>query len=343
MEEKINQLPGPIEEVPGGEVVLPEVLSLLPLRNWVVFPVLVTPLGVGRENSIKLVNESVVGGNRIIGVVAMKDPSVENPTLEDVYKIGTAVVIRILGQVPDGIRLIVQGIARIEILEAVQTTPYLRVKIRRIPEPEVHPEEALEIEALKRSIITLFKKAVTLSPEMPDEMQGLADNIADPRILTDLIAAQMPRFTTAEKQQVLETIPLKERMQTLIGLLAREVQVLELSSKVESAVSSEMGKTQREYYLREQMKAIQRELGEGDERAQEIDELRQKIEAAQMPEEAAKEANRELDRLARMSPGAPEYTVARTYIEWLVSMPWAISTTDNLDIAEVKQILDEEH
>jgi len=338
-----HPVPENLEVVPGDEMVLPEELSLLPLRNWVVFPVLVTPLGVGRENSIKLVNESVVGGNRIIGVVAMKDPSVENPTLEDVYKIGTAVVIRILGQVPDGIRLIVQGISRIEILEAVQTTPYLRVKIRRIPEPEVRPEEALEIEALKRSIITLFKKAVTLSPEMPDEMQGLADNIADPRILTDLIAAQMPRFTTAEKQQILETIPLKERMQVLIGLLAREVQVLELSSKVESEVSSELGKTQREYYLREQMKAIQRELGEGDERTREIEELRQKIEAAQMPEEAAKEAHRELDRLARMSPGAPEYTVARTYIEWLVSMPWAISTPDNLNITEVKQILDEDH
>jgi len=332
-----------LDGTPDGRMTLPEELNLLPLRDVVIFPVLVAPLGVGRENSVRLINESVVGGNRIIGVVAMKDPTIETPTLDDVYRIGTAVAIRMMGQLPEGIRLIVQGIGRIEILEAVQTTPYLRVKVRPIKEPEIGMDEALEIEAIKRSIGNLFQRAVSLSRDLPDEMQGLVTNINDPRILTDLIAAQMPRLTTQERQQILETIPIRERMQTLLALLAREVQVLELGSKLESEVSSELGKSQREYYLREQMKAIQRELGEGDERTQEVEELREKIEAAQMPEEARKAADREVDRLLRIPPGSPEYTVSRTYIDWLIALPWAISTEDNLDIGEVKRILDADH
>src|SRR5947207_2085517 len=174
-------------------------------------------------------------------------------------------------------------------------------------------------------------------------MEGFASNIKDPRVLADLIAAQMPRLSAEERQQILETIPVKERMQRLVALLAREVQVLELSSKVQSEVNTELGKSQRDYYLREQMKAIQRELGEGDDRTQEIEELRQKIESAGMPEEALKAANHELDRLQRMPPAAPEYTVARTYIDWLATLPWAAGTTDNLDIPAVKKILDTDH
>src|SRR5687767_3161098 len=344
MEEKnLSEIIDQLDGASDGKMTLPEELNLLPLREVVIFPVLVAPLGVGRENSVRLVNESVVGGNRIIGVVTLKDSSIENPTLDDVFKIGTAVAIRMMGQLPEGIRLIVQGIGRFEIVEAIQTQPYLRVKIRPIPEPEVKPEEGLEIEALKRSIGSLFQKAVHLSPDLPDEMQGFAGNINDPRILTDLIAAQMPRLSTEERQQILETIPVRERMQALVGMLAREVQVLELSSKVQSEVTTELGKSQREYYLREQMKAIQKELGEGDDRTQDIDELREKIEAAKMPEEALKEANRELERLQRMNPAAPEYTVSRTYIDWLVTLPWSTGTLDNLDIPDVKKTLDEDH
>ena len=339
----LTEIVDELDGIPDGKMTIPEELNLLPLREVVIFPVLVAPLGVGRENSVKLVNESVVGGNRIIGVVTLRDPSIETPTLDDVYKIGTAVAIRMMGQLPEGIRLIVQGIGRFEIVEALQTTPYLRVKVRPIQEPEIAQEEELEVEALKRSIATLFQKAVTLSPDLPDEMQGFANNINDPRILTDLIAAQMPRLSTEERQSILETIPIRERMQALVGLLAREVQVLELSSKVQGEVTAELGKSQREYYLREQMKAIQKELGEGDERTQEIDELKEKIEAAKLPEEALKEANRELDRLQRMNPAAPEYTVARTYIDWLVALPWSLATEDNLDIPEVKSILDTDH
>src|SRR5678816_3848788 len=207
MEIKELELKDIIDELDGnvdGKMNLPEELNLLPLREVVIFPVLVAPLGVGRENSIKLVNESVVGGNRLIAVSCMKDPSIEDPAVDDVYKIGTVVAIRMMAQVPEGIRLIVQGIQRFEILEAVQTKPYLRVKVRPIEEPPLAPEDALEIEALKRNIGQMFNRVVQLSPDLPDEMQNLPGNVQEPGVLTDLIAAQMPRLTFQERQEILE-------------------------------------------------------------------------------------------------------------------------------------------
>lgn len=331
------------EQEGDSKPAIPEEINLLPLREVVIFPVLVAPLGVGRENSIKLVNESVVDGNRLIAVACMKDPSIENPTIEDVYKIGSVVAIRMMAQVPEGIRLIVQGIQRFEILEAVQTTPYLRVKIRPIAEPKVTEEEQLEIEALKRSVGQMFSRIVQLSQDLPDEMQNLPNNVTDASALTDLIAAQMPRLSFQERQEILETVAIVPRMKRLLELISREVQVLELGNRLQSEVAQEMGKTQREYYLREHMRQIQKELGEGDDRTQELDELREKIAQAGMPEEARKEADRELDRLSRMNPAAPEYNITRTYLDWMVQMPWQVSSEDNLDIAEVKRILDEDH
>lgn len=322
---------------------IPDEINLLPLREVVLFPVLVAPLGVGRENSIRLVNESVVGGNRLIAVACMKDPTVENPGLDDVYKIGTVVAIRMMASVPEGIRLIVQGIQRFEILEVVQTTPYLRVKIRPIEEPPVSESDQMEIEAMRRNISQMFHRIVEISPDLPDEMQNLPNNVHDANVLTDLIAAQMPRLTFMERQEILETIEVKPRMKRLMELLSREAQVLELGSKLQSEVAQELGKTQREYYLREHMRQIQKELGEGDDRTQEMDELREKIARSGMLEEARKEAERELDRLARMNPAAPEYNVTRTYLEWMVAMPWQVSSEDNLDIAKVKAVLDEDH
>ena len=221
---------------------IPEELNLLPLREVVIFPVVVAPLGVGRENSIKLVNESMPGGNRLIGVSCLKDPTVENPTLDDVYKIGTVVAIRMMAQVPEGIRLIVQGIQRFEILEAVQTTPYLRVKVRPIEEPTVSEDQKLEIEALRRNIGELFVKIVALSNDLPDEMQSLPANVTEPGSLTDLIAAQMPRLSFQERQEILETLELKPRMTRLMELLSRELQVLELGSRLQSEVAQELGK-----------------------------------------------------------------------------------------------------
>lgn len=342
-ETELTNIFEPLDTNDGGKLELPDEMNLLPLRDWVIFPVLVTPLGVGRENSVRLVNESVVGGNRIIAVSTLKDPSIENPTFNDIHKIGTAVAIRMMGQMPDGLRLIVQGISRIEILEPIQETPYLRVKVKVLEEPEIDSADSLEVEALKRSIANLFQRIVTQSRDLSDELQGIATTINDPRILTDMITAQIPRFSTEEKQEILETLPVIPRMQKLIGFLSREVQVLELSNKVESQVNSELGKTQRDFYLREQMKAIQKELGEGDDRTQEIEELRTKIDDAHMSEEAHKAASNELDRLQRIPPGSPEYTVSRSYIDWLIAVPWATNTLDNLNIAEVKRTLDADH
>ncbi|MCX6378126.1 MAG: endopeptidase La [Armatimonadetes bacterium] len=344
--EDVQEITVTLSETPSEEgetQKIPDEINLLPLREVVIFPVVVAPLGVGRENSIKLVNESMVGGNRLIAVSCLKDPSIENPGIDDVYKIGTIIAIRMMAQVPEGIRLIVQGVQRFEILEAVQTTPYLRVKVRAITEPTVSEEELLEIEALRRSVGEQFKRIVALSSDLPDEMGNLPDNVTDAGVLTDLIAAQMPRLTYQERQEVLATLELKPRMTRLMVLLGREAQLLELGNRLQSEVANELGKTQREYYLREHLRQIQKELGEGDDRTQEIEELRAKIEAAEMPEEPKHEAERELDRLSRMNPASPEYNVTRTYLDWMIAMPWHKSTKDNLEIKSVKACLDEDH
>ena len=326
-----------------GHPPIPEELALLPLRDTVIFPVLVAPIAVGRENSVKLVDEAVAKGDRIIAVVAMKDSSVENPTAADIYPMGVAVVIRMMAKVPDGIRMIVQGIARIQIQHITGEEPYLKARVKVIEsKTEIAPEDALEVEALRRSISEMFPKIVALSSNMPDELAGLSSSIDDPAVMTDLIAAHMP-IGAEDKQRILETVDLKARMTALLELMSKEMQVLELGSKLQSQVSSEINKTQREYYLREQIKAFQKELGEGDERGEELDELRAKITEAHMPEDALKEANREIDRLQRMSPGAPDYTTTRTYLDWLVAMPWDKATVDNLDIPSVKKILDDDH
>ncbi len=332
-----------LEASPDEKQVIPEELNLLPLREVVIFPSLVAPLGVGRESSITLVNESVADGNRLIGVACMKDPSVENPTQHDVYKIGAVAAVRMLAQTPAGIQLIVQGLQRVEILETIQTIPYLRVKVRPIVEPAILEDERLEIDALRLNISQMFTRVVELSSDLPNEMQGLPNSVQDPNVLTDLIAAQMPRLSFQERQEILETLSLRPRMNRLMELLAREVQVLELGSRLQSEVAQELGKTQREYYLREHMRQIQKELGEGDDRTQEMDEIRVKIDSIGMPEEAKKEAERELDRLGRMNPAAPEYHVARTYLDWMVAMPWQVSSDDNLDILAVKEILEADH
>ena len=341
--EVAEQIVSQINSEGDGHPPIPEELSLLPLRDTVIFPVLVAPIAVGRENSIKLVDEAVSAGDRIIGVVAMKDSSVENPTAADIHPMGVAVIVRMMAKVPDGIRMIVQGVARIQIQQITSEEPYLKARVKVLDaKTEIAEEDKIEIEALKRSIGELFRKTVSLSQNMPDELAGLSTSIDDPAVMTDLIAAHSP-ISAEDKQRVLETVNLKDRMNLLLTLMTAEVQVLELGSKLQSQVSSEINKTQRDYYLREQLKAIQKELGEGDERGEEMDELRAKIEEAHMPEEALKEANRELDRLQRMSPGAPDYTTTRTYLDWLTAMPWDHATPDNLDIPSVKRTLDDDH
>lgn len=326
-----------------SKMVVPEELSLLPLRNTVLFPLVVSPLSAGRENSIKLVDDAVTSGNRVIAVSAMRSPEIERPGLDDIYSVGTAVVIHTMMRTPDVIRLIVQGIQRIHIKEAVQTEPYLRVRAELIPEKsEYTSAETTEIEALRRNVGSLFQKVVLLSPAITDELQTLPDTITRPDLLADSIATNL-LLPTHEKQELLETIDVRERLRRLLSILSREVDVLEVGSRIQSQIQTEMTKTQREYYLREQLKAIQRELGEADERTAEIEELKENINTAKMPEEAEKAATRELDRLQRIPPGSPEYSVSRTYIDWLVTLPWSMTTEDNLNIAHVKRILDEDH
>jgi len=321
---------------------IPDVLSLLPLKETVLFPLVVLPLIVSRDASMQLVDDAVVSESRVVALAALKDSSVENPKFNDIYPIGVAAAIHTMLRLPEHQRLIVQGLKRVRFTEVVQEEPYIRVRVEELPDIENWTEdEANEVEALRRNVANAFQKVVQLSPTLPDELQGIT-SITRPALLADTISLHLP-IQTLEKQELLETADVRERLLKLLAILMREVEVLELGSKIQNQVHTEMGKTQRDYYLREQMKAIQRELGESDDRTIEVDELRAKIADAALPEEAEKEALRELDRLSRMSPAAPEYTVSRTFIDWLVSMPWNVFTHDNMDIKEVGKILDADH
>jgi ATP-dependent Lon protease len=320
---------------------MPDVVGILPLRGTVLFPQAVVPLGAGRASSLRLIDEALQGG-RLVGAVTQKDPKEDSPRADGLHSVGTITVIHKALKQPDGtVRLVAQGVARFRLVEIIQAEPYLKARIEPIQEPET--ESDLELEALTRSVTSLFGKVVSLSPAMPDELVTLLDNVEDAGAIADMVAASLPTLPLALKQELLETVNVRERLSKLAGALGKEAEVLELGSKIQSEIQSGMNKTQREYYLREQLKAIQKELGEGDDRTQEVDGLRAKIEAAGMPDEAKAEALRELDRLAKMPPAAAEYTVARTYIDWLVSMPWQQETTDAVEIGPARTILDEDH
>jgi ATP-dependent Lon protease len=320
---------------------VPDILAILPLRGTVLFPQAVMPLGAGRASSVRLIEEAVQSG-RLVGTVTQRDPSDDAPTREGLHDVGTVTVIhKALKQADGTLRIVAQGLGRFRIVEIVQTEPYLKARIEAVAESDAGDD--VEVHALARSVTSLFQNVVALSPALPDELATVIANVDGPGALADLVAASLPSLPLALKQELLETVSVKERLSKLATALGKEAEVLQLGSKIQSEVQSEMSKTQREYYLREQLKAIQKELGEGDDRTQEIDALRAKIEAAGMPDEARTEALRELDRLAKMPPAAAEYTVARTYIDWLVAMPWAQETTDDSDIAKAREILDEDH
>jgi len=321
---------------------VPEQVPILPLRDTVLFPQAVLPLGAGRESSVRLL-EDAVRGNRLIGVFTQRDASTEDPQEADLHRIGTLATVHKVLKQPDGtVRLVVQGLHRIRIVEMSHLRPYLVARVAE--EPELAPPAGdLETEALARNAANLFRQVVELSPMLPDELATVVQNVTQPDRLGDLIAATLPVLTTQSKQELLETSDVKARLARLVAVLTKEAEVLALGSKIQSQVESEVGKSQREYYLREQLKAIQKELGGGDERTQELDELREKVETAGMSEEAKKEALRELDRLAKMPPAAAEYTVARTYLDWLIALPWSKQTTDNLDIGEARRVLDADH
>src|SRR5262245_17760737 len=321
---------------------VPDILPILPLRAAVVFPHAMSPLAAGRASSKRLI-EDAAKQSRLIAVVMQRDPSEEEPGANGLHPIGTlAMIHRVLKQ-PDGtLRLIVQGVGRLRVVEVVETTPYLRARVEFLSDVPA-AEQDVEAEALVRSATALFEKVVALSPALPDELANVVTTAEGFSALADVIAASLPTLGLPVKQQLLETVDVKARLQALVTALGKEAEVLELGSKIQSEIQSEMSKTQREYYLREQLKAIQKELGEGDERTQEIDGLREKIDQAGMTEEARKEALRELERLAKMPPAAAEYTVARTYLDWLLAMPWQHETSDAVDIPRARTILDEDH
>src|SRR6186997_974517 len=332
-----------VEDAPSAErVSIPEDMPVLPLRDTVLFPNSFMPLAVAREASVRLIDEASTSG-RMIGVFTQREATVEEPLQDDLYPIGTATHIHKMFKLPDGsLRLIVQGLARVRLDKMVQTRPYLRAAVS-VADEVLRAEDHLEIDALQRNIKSNFQQVVSLSPLLSDDLQALAGNITDPGKLADFIASSLTTIGTPVKQEVLETLDIRARMDMLNRILIKELEVLELGSKIQSQVQSEVGKNQREYFLREQLKAIQKELGEGDDQAKEIDELRGKIDAAGMPEPVKKEALRELDRLSKMPVAAAEYTVSRTYMDWIVGLPWAKRTEDSIDLKHTKKVLDDEH
>jgi len=328
----------------GGDrsFTVPSEVPVLPLRDTVLYPNSFMPLAVAREASVKLIDDAIAGA-KVIGVFTQRDPTQEEPGQADLFPIGTLTHIHKMFKLPDGsLRLIVQGLARIELKALSATRPYLRAEVVEVPDV-LKDDDAIEIDALQRNVRANFQQVVQLSPVLSDDLTALAANIPDAGRLADFIASSLGSIGTATRQELLEQADVRARLDNLNRILTKELEVLELGSKIQSQVQSEVGKGQREYFLREQMKAIQKELGEGDEQAKEIDELRAKIEAAGMPDDVKKEALRELDRLSKMPAAAAEYTVARTYIDWLIALPWNKRTDETIDLVKTKQVLDDDH
>jgi ATP-dependent Lon protease len=316
-------------------------LPILPVRDTVLFPNAILPLTVGRDSSLKLVGD-LKDEEKFIGVIAQRDPRVDNPQPVDLFQIGTVALVHKIIKLPSqSLFIFVEGLQRIAVEEVTQVEPYMIGRVK--PLQDLMPKEKqADFEALVRSVTTLFQQVVQLSPTLSDDLQTVVMNIEDPSRLTDFIAANLPSLSSSEKQELLESLDLKVRLERLNRQLVREVEVLQLRSKIQSDVQDQVTQSQREYYLREQMKAIQKELGEADEQS-EIEELRKKIEAAGMTEEAKKEGLRELGRLAKMSPAAADYHVTRTYLEWLVALPWTKVSEIRVDIQKAKTVLDEDH
>ena len=321
---------------------LPDTLPILPVRDTVLFPGAVLPLTVGRESSLALVN-SLTGEEKLLGVVAQLDPRVEDPAAADLHKVGTLAKVHKTVKMPNGnVVVFMEGLQRIRIEELLGLRPFLRANI--VAEPDIIGENDNELEALERNAQDLFRDVVSHSPQLSDDLQNVAMNIDDPSRLSDFIAGTLPSLSTLLRQELLETSNVRKRLEILIRELSKELEVLELRSKINEQVQEQVSQNQREYLLREQMKAIQKELGEMDDAQAEIEELRSKVEQAGMPAEAKKECERELKRLAKMTPASAEYMVSRTYLEWMTSLPWSKSSgSAEIDIPKAHEILDEDH
>jgi ATP-dependent Lon protease len=321
------------------ELAFPATLPVLPLKETVVFPGFATPLAIGQERSIKLV-EDVVSEDRVLALVTVKNEEPETPGWEDLYSVGTAAVIQKMIKVPDGtLRILVQGLNRITLGRRVQDDPYLVGEFIELPD---ELEETREVEALTRNVQTLFARIIALVPYLPEELQLAAANVDEPSALCNLVASTL-RLKTEEKQRLLELPDVEARLRDVSSILNRELEVFELGSKIQSQVQEEMEKGQREFFLRQQLKAIQEELGEGDAEQAEINELRSQFESMNMPDDVRKAADRELSRLEKLPSAAAEYGVIRTYLDWLATLPWDKTTEDNLDLEQARKVLDEDH
>ena len=321
------------------KILIPNELPILPLRGTVLYPDLILPVMVGRKKSVKLVDDAM-DSDRIIGIITQKRSEIEDPKENDLYSVGVAaLILRMIRELDGSQRVIVQGVSRVKVKEYIQREPYYKARSETIEEGFI---QGVEIEALMMNLKNLFQRAVELAPYLTAELGTMVINIKSPAILADLIASNL-NISTSEKQGILEAFDVRERLTKVHLFLNKEVQVLELGNKIQSQVKEDMDRTQREYYLREQLKAIKKELGELDEHSSEIKELKEKIKKAKMPPEALTVAEKELERLAKIPPASAEYTVARTYLDWLVELPWSETTGDNLDIDNAQKTLDEDH
>ena len=319
---------------------IPDVLPMMPVRDIVIFPYMTLPLFVGREASVAAVDEAL-SRDRYIFLSTQKDPSTEEPALEELYRTGTVAMIMRMLKLPDGrLKILIQGVVKARIQEFLQPRPFVRVRIERLVEPPVR-EGSLEVEALMRSCREKIEKILSLK-NMPVEILMVTENIQNPGVLADLVASNL-RLKLEEAQGVLEEIDPVARLTLVNNLLSRELQLAEMQAKIQNQAKEEMSKSQREYFLREQMKAIRQELGDADGKSEEMEDLRGKIQAAGMPEEVQKESEKQLRRLEGMHPDSAESSVVRTYLDWMIELPWKKETKDNIQIAKAKKILDEDH
>ncbi|MGZ4309997.1 MAG: endopeptidase La [Gaiellaceae bacterium] len=319
----------------------PAVLPVLPLKETVVFPQSMAPLAIGQERSVKLIDD-VVAGERLLALVTVKDPSVETPMWDDLHEIGTAAIVHKMIRVPDGtLRILVQGVERVRLTRRVEEEPYLLAEFEAVP--DTVPEESPELEALTRAVQDLFARIIGLAPYLPEELQIAVANVDDPSALCHLVASSLRTIKTEEKQRLLELPDVEERLRETSKILGRELEVFELGTKIQTQVQTEMEKGQREYFLRQQMKAIQEELGEGDSEQAEVNELRERLDALEAPEDVKKAAARELGRLEKLPAAAAEYGVIRTYLDWILTLPWNQFTEDDLDLKRAKKVLDDDH
>jgi ATP-dependent Lon protease len=327
------------DQIAPDEVEIPSSLPVLPLKDTVVFPDSLLPLAIGQERSVRLIDDAVAG-DRLVALVASRSAELEQPDWDDLYEVGTAAIVQKMIRVPDGTqRILVQGLRRIRLERRIREEPYLVGEFSEVPDVL---NETRELQALTQTVRTLFSRIIGLLPYLPEELGLAAANVEDPSALCHLVASTL-RLKTEEKQKLLEQPDVERRLRDLAVVLNRELEVVELGTKIQSQVQSEMEDSQREYFLRQQLKAIQDELGEGDEQQAELKELRDRAAEIALPEDARKAVDRELARLEKLPPAAAEYGVIRTYLEWIISLPWEATTEDDLDLEHARKVLDEDH